>query len=251
MFKVAVIGGDNLVMEMFKNTGGAEVTALENPLKEAENAIKYDLVVFTGGSDVTPWLYGERNKMSNTNLNRDIREVLWYHRFYKTPKVGICRGGQFLFVMNGGRMEQHIEGHGGSHTLAYDVWNPELRENSVTSTHHQHMSHLAEGQTLLAHDPRDGVNEVIWSGASKSLSFQPHPEYNDKACERVFFWYVNKLLKLDFAKKAAAIARQEAAVAMPFVEPGAIAQALRGAGNAGWRLPPVAELEVVEEEDRR
>lgn len=200
MFKVAVIGGDNLVVRMFEETEDAEVTVLNNPINEAERAAKYDLVVFTGGSDVTPWLYGERNTMSHNNLNRDIREMLWYHRFINTNKVGICRGGQFLFTMNGGVMDQHIEGHGESHKLSYQVWDPGYKTNSVTSTHHQHMAKPAGGMSILATAKHDGVNEVVWCGNTKSLCFQPHPEYGDEACRELFFWYLTKLFKMDFMK---------------------------------------------------
>lgn len=198
-YKVAVVGDDNLVVDMFKERN-ADVTVLGNPLKEAQNNHDYNLVVFTGGSDVSPWLYGEKNLASYTNENRDIREVLWYHRFLNTPKVGICRGGQFLFVMNGGKMEQHIEGHGASHQLKYEMWVPEGIGNSVTSTHHQHMAMTNGNQTILAKSRHDNVNEIIWSGYTQSLSFQPHPEYDDLVCRDIFFWHLKKLMKLNFLR---------------------------------------------------
>ncbi len=198
MYKVAIIGHDDLVIRMFRNTDMAEVTVLENPLKEAERPDKYDLVVFTGGSDVTPWLYGEKNTTSHNNLNRDIREVLWFHRFLNTSKVGICRGGQFLFSMSGGIMQQHIEGHGESHKLNFLIWDPMLG-NSVTSTHHQHMAKPRGDMSVLAQAP-DGKNEIIWCANSRSLCFQPHPEYDDEICRKLFFWYLNKLYKMNFTK---------------------------------------------------
>lgn len=205
MYKVAVIGDDALVVKMFEETGNAEVTVLGNPLEQAANAEKFNLVVFTGGSDVTPWLYGEPNLASHTNLNRDIREILWYHRFLDTPKVGICRGGQFLFVMNGGKMEQHIDGHGGNHTLQFQTWDPQVGGRSVTSTHHQHMRYNTPNQSVLATASHDGVNEVVWSGMTRSLSFQPHPEYEDPICRKLFFWYIDKLLKQNYLKKPAVL----------------------------------------------
>lgn len=206
-YKIGIIGEDNLIKNMFEERG-AVVTTLGNPLQEAENKFDFNLVVFTGGSDVSPWLYGEKNTTSYTNQNRDIREVLWYHRFLNTPKVGICRGGQFLFVMNGGKMDQHIDGHGNSHRLKYHLWTPEGLDNSVTSTHHQHMANPHANQSVLASNPRDGVNEIVWSGYSQSLSFQPHPEYEDMVCREIFFWHIKKMFKMNFMKAAAAPAIQ-------------------------------------------
>lgn len=199
MYKIAIIGRDDLVSNMFKATEAVDITVLENPLKEAENADKFDLVVFTGGSDVTPWLYGERNTTSYNNLNRDIREILWFHRFMNTPKVGICRGGQFLFSASGGIMQQHIEGHGEGHKLNFGVWDPGIG-NSVTSTHHQHMAHPRGDMSVLA-TSLDGKNEIVWCASTKSLCFQPHPEYDDEICRKLFFWFVQKIYKLDFKKE--------------------------------------------------
>jgi hypothetical protein len=52
--------------------------------------------------------------------------------------VGICRGGQFLNVMNGGDMWQDVDGHGlaGTH-LAYSMVEELPMPFEVTSTHHQ------------------------------------------------------------------------------------------------------------------
>jgi len=176
---------------MFAETGMAEVRVIENPLKEAEQLPNPDLVVFTGGSDVTPWLYGKANVASANNLNRDIREVLWYHRFYNTHKVGICRGGQFLFTMDGGVMDQDILGHGLSHELVFPNWTPPKGiGRSVTSTHHQHMAVPSPQQIVLATAAHDGKNEIILNQSTNSLSFQPHPEYQNDECKELFFWYL-------------------------------------------------------------
>lgn len=199
MYKVFIVGADHLVERMFAETGLAEIHVIENPLKEAEQLPNPDLVVFTGGSDVTPWLYGKRNTHSANNLNRDIREVLWYHRFYNNRKVGICRGGQFLFTMGGGVMEQDIAGHGLSHDLIFHNWTPPKPIGKfATSTHHQHMAMPSPQQMVLATAAHDGRNEIIWNNTGNSLSFQPHPEYDNQECKELFFWYLKKFMTLDF-----------------------------------------------------
>ena len=79
---------------------------------------KADIVVFGGGSDVNPILYGE-DPLPGT-IYDDQRDAwcmnLWRNSEDKL-KIGICRGGQFLNVKNGGKLWQHEDQHGRSHQL--------------------------------------------------------------------------------------------------------------------------------------
>lgn len=111
--------------------------------KEMKNA---DLVIFTGGEDVYPLLYRQKSlKETNFKTKRDYFELTMFQQALtlKKPMLGICRGSQFLTVMSGGQLIQHVNGHSGSHdiTLLYDPTsksNDELHMK-VTSTHHQMM----------------------------------------------------------------------------------------------------------------
>ena len=63
-----------------------------------------DVMVFTGGPDVTPFLYGQK-KIKGTNCDpiRDLKERQVINSVdVSMPKIGICRGAQFLNVYNGG-----------------------------------------------------------------------------------------------------------------------------------------------------
>jgi putative glutamine amidotransferase len=54
-----------------------------------------DIVLFSGGDDVHPKLYGDRTGMyTSTNLNRDRREIEWFNKAVELNKfiLGICRG---------------------------------------------------------------------------------------------------------------------------------------------------------------
>lgn len=156
-----------------------------------------DLVCFTGGEDVTPSLYGEINLGSQCNWQRDSDEMELYQTCLALgkPFVGICRGGQFLNVMNGGKMIQDVNNHGlwGTHKLSL-LWNNLRIPNEdyrVTSTHHQMMIKGEKGEVIgiaeeatnfKSADP-DFVKpnydtEIVWYPETKSLCFQPHPEYN-------------------------------------------------------------------------
>ena len=127
--KVFVVGHDFGISSMFQQRGW-EASSLEDA----------NLVVFTGGADVDPSLYGEENFASHSTLARDQREKTIYNQALELGKcmAGICRGGQFLNVMNGGKMIQHVDGHatGRDHKLTDRVTG---EEHSVTSTHHQMM----------------------------------------------------------------------------------------------------------------
>lgn len=93
-------------------------------------------VVFTGGEDVDPSVYGEQaNPKTFSNPRRDREEQRYFHAARKAgiPMAGICRGAQFLCAMSGGKLIQHVFNHGGRH----NVYTTSHGIVEVTSTHHQ------------------------------------------------------------------------------------------------------------------
>lgn len=178
-----------------------------------------DLVQFTGGEDVTPELYGERpHPRTFHNPNRDKQEKRIYDqaREMGIPMAGICRGGQFLNVMNGGKMYQDVDNHalGGTHKAHVNGF---IGDVDVTSTHHQmmrpniHTDHIVLMSAKLStrkeymggipigvikqkvkHD--DDVESVYYP-ETHSLCFQPHPEFDrGKDCRAVYFFFINNYL---------------------------------------------------------
>lgn len=165
-----------------------------------------DIVQFIGGADVDPELYGER-KLPSTFIdkNADIRDLkAWNEMGAKQIGIGVCRGGQFLNIMNGGTMWQHVGGHVGTHKAIDVTGLAKDGEIVVTSTHHQMMipSESVPGEVLLYADDlsidhktdskrvHDGIDvEAIWYERTRSLCFQPHPEYKyaSKECTDYFF----------------------------------------------------------------
>ena len=153
-----------------------------------------DIICFTGGADVSPFLYSdEPHRQTSNSPMRDARESMLFLAAQRAGKfmVGICRGGQFLNVMNGGRMYQHVEGHCRPHYIT-DVVSGEVVY--VSSTHHQMMMPAPDGVLIATANeqqsrewfdgpiarrdisPKDGDIEVVYYEAGKSLCFQPHPE---------------------------------------------------------------------------
>lgn len=203
--KVAVVGRD-LSERMFLKRGWKLVDLLggETP----------DLIQFTGGEDIDPSLYGHaKHSSTRSNPKRDAYEASIYHSMVgKTVFAGICRGGQLLNVLNGGKMFQHVDNHGYDH-MALDL--VEGKEVLVTSTHHQMMipgpdsvvlmtaerskvRWLEQEQQIVDREKGDVDVEAIFYPNTKSLCFQPHPEYLDVGQEgqEIYFDYLKNFLNL-------------------------------------------------------
>lgn len=172
-----------------------------------------DVVQFTGGEDVTPRWYGElAHPASMFNEARDKLEKLVYRKAIELglPMAGICRGGQFLNVLNGGRMYQDVDGHAGTHEA--EVFDG--RKLQVSSTHHQMMRPDVDGQVLVSarcSTRREYMfeetvasnltypfndTEVVFYPATKCLCFQPHPEImsKDSDCQNLYFEFLETKL---------------------------------------------------------
>jgi putative glutamine amidotransferase len=70
-----------------------------------------DGIVFTGGSDVDPALYGETpHPTAYIKPERDAAELLFLRAAVDAdlPVLGICRGMQLMTVVYGGRLHQHL-----------------------------------------------------------------------------------------------------------------------------------------------
>lgn len=95
-------------------------------------------VLFTGGEDVTPALYGEEaNPFTYNNLERDMKEKAIFDKISPSQiAIGICRGAQFLCVMNGGKLIQDVRNHAiyGTHPI---IDSATQKVYEITSTHHQ------------------------------------------------------------------------------------------------------------------
>ncbi len=139
MSKVKIlVMGDEMYGRPFEEHG--DVTYISPYDHYVENLVEgYDVVLFTGGEDVSPSYYGEEaHPTTQFNARRDEVERVIYEDclLHGIKMCGICRGSQFLTVMNGGKLVQHIEGHGIYGTHEIDNYREHV---GVTSTHHQMM----------------------------------------------------------------------------------------------------------------
>lgn len=163
------------------------------------NIQEANLLCFTGGEDVSPELYFDKaHPYTYNSIGRDVEEKKIFDQAIKNniPMVGVCRGGQFLNVMSGGRMYQHVEGHTRSHDIT-DLQTGEVLY--VSSTHHQMMMPSSEGILIASSgiggsrewydgeifkkDVSEEDIEVVYYPHSNCLCFQPHPEFTGAVYE--------------------------------------------------------------------
>ncbi len=143
--KVFVVGGNTNYVNFLHN---AELT---DNLEEAR------LVVFTGGADVHPSLYGcMKHPSTCSDRARDEREKAVFDRIDPKRQVvyGCCRGSQFVTVMNGGKLIQDVRNHALS--ITHPITDGK-KIYEITSTHHQMMYPFClkekEDYEILFHTP--------------------------------------------------------------------------------------------------
>ena len=161
-----------------------------------------DLVLFTGGEDVSPEYYGEKiGKFTSINKKRDEKEVNTFYKFKGNSfLLGICRGNQLLTVLSGGKLIQHVEGHCRDHSM---ILNNRMVYN-ITSSHHQMIypfdldkkyyeliaySEYFQSKTYLNGDNKEVElsrnflePEIVYYKNTNSLCIQGHPEWSH--CEK-------------------------------------------------------------------
>lgn len=101
-----------------------------------DNLGEADIVLFTGGADVDPELYNrEKHPHTFSDINRDYAEKEIFDNVREDQLcLGICRGSQFMCVMNGGILVQDCDNHAIGHT--HEITNGS-ESYDITSTHHQ------------------------------------------------------------------------------------------------------------------
>lgn len=205
--KVFVVGGATNYANFLENV------SLVDKLEDA------DVVLFTGGEDVDPSLYGcKKESYTSSNLKRDLAEKAVFEKINPKTQVclGICRGSQFTCVMNGGFLVQHCVGHatGCTHEItdrktAYQItsthhqmqypYNLDKKDYEVLFTSLESLSYVYIGQNI---DPdiilRRGEPEIVLyhkEGLPKCLAVQGHPEMiPDSPVAKMISNLVNRLV---------------------------------------------------------
>lgn len=151
-----------------------------------------EIVCFLGGEDVDPSFYGEEPlRETYFNTARDHHERRVFNEAVEKGKtiVGLCRGMQFIHVMNGGKLWQDVRGHAGT---PHHIVDCETDERVLASSLHHQMCRQFEGCVPIAYsvesavyyrcqgqqhkDPDHNDLEAAIYPKTRSIGFQGHPE---------------------------------------------------------------------------
>jgi putative glutamine amidotransferase len=155
-----------------------------------------DGVMFTGGSDVDPALYGEHpHPTSHVKPERDEAELMLMRAALAAdlPVLGICRGMQLMAVAYGGKLHQHLPDVLG-HNNHRPISGPKFGEHlvrlepgsrchrllgdtvAVNSFHHQGVRDPGR-LSATGWCPEDGLIEAVEDPTKRfTLGVQWHPE---------------------------------------------------------------------------
>lgn len=182
-------------VERVETAGATAVVLPPSAAPDARVLDRLDAVVFAGGADLDPGLYGEPAHPATTGLRpeRDAAELPLMRAALDRdlPVLGICRGMQVLAVVRGGSLEQHLPdvvGHErhrpapgvyGWHdvrlepgSLAHELLGANV---SVPSYHHQGIA--SAGSLTVTGWADDGTPEVVEDPSRRfAVGVLWHPE---------------------------------------------------------------------------
>ena len=189
--------GTDIVRGIVKSLGGQLQTVDD---KHTAYTARMDRLILLGGSDISPFFYGEPIIDSHTpNKQRDVLEWILVRRAMaeNVPIFGICRGHQMLTVAHGGTLWQDIGTgpgcfeHGRQHDLSGVVGGlaDHIPTHQVNSLHHQAVRKLPTSMIACAWSP-DGLIEAVWRPGALGVQWHPELMYpSDKRWGRLFEWW--------------------------------------------------------------
>lgn len=152
------------------------------------------LVIFSGGEDISPAIYGEKNRYSSIQPNRDAIEMaVLKHALPLGKKIlGVCRGHQLVNAGLGGKLVQDIQfelgmSHNSNHELEY------LNKESVVATYFERVNSMHHQGVITVGNGLEPT--TFWNGVYEScesdtiITVQFHPEFMDYNAQS-FFNYI-------------------------------------------------------------
>jgi putative glutamine amidotransferase len=159
-----------------------------------------DGLVFSGGIDIDPSVYGAKRHAATdpAQVHRDEAELAMLARALERdlPVLAVCRGVQLLNVQHGGDLVQHLPeqlGHDGHReTLgAFSVHAVVVKDGSrlasiigprhdtVRSSHHQGLGRIGDGLVATAWAEDGSVEALEDPGRRFAVGVLWHPEMDD------------------------------------------------------------------------
>lgn len=181
--------------------------------RKAETLDKADLVVFGGGSDIDPQIYGGVPVHDTVSFNpsRDSADINLYLEATAKgiPLMGVCRGAQLIWALSGGGMYQDVDGHNNGKHAIWDI-EDNVSIGKVSSVHHQMCAEpKPPGAKILAESSQSHTRwfnslskqegtfiheiEAYFLPHIGAIGFQGHPEYS--GFEEYTMWCMRKINK--------------------------------------------------------
>lgn len=196
--KILVLGHVNMGTGRHEPFDAIFTTADQVDAEAIKQGAEIDALVIWGGEDISPSLYREKPARwcgaGPLPSRRDIveRDACLAAIERGIPLIGVCRGAQLLCALAGGRLLQHVEGHGQQHVMSTHD-----KMNIITNSYHHQMMYPfdVEHKMLAWAEPKrskvyineDDVNdpkmtdkvepEIVWFPKIKGLAIQGHPEF--------------------------------------------------------------------------
>lgn len=187
-----------------------------NPDEIRKKINKGDVILFGGGEDISPKLYGEKSvymTFADGMSVRDLTEKIAFEvaRSQGAKCYGICRGAQILCALSGGKLVQHVSGHGGG---GHFISTRDKERYFTSSAHHQMMwpyglakdryemiavseKNLSNVYMFSPKDIRKEIEhpepEIVYFPETHSLGIQGHPEFMRDDAD--FVGYSRRLLE--------------------------------------------------------
>lgn len=155
-----------------------------------------DALLFPGGGDIAPALFGETNQGSqNIDIELDILQLRIFQAALSQgiPILGICKGMQLINVALGGTLIQHLptachhtspyadvyhETHTAPGSFLHNLYGEAFLTNS---RHHQSVNKLGNKLTPVQWCPMDHCVEALVHETLPILGVQWHPERLDSS----------------------------------------------------------------------
>lgn len=213
--KIVALGSCFGAGELYKDmVEGGLVTIGRLSAKGLDQIQKGDIVLYGGGEDISPSIYGEgESRYAHAPARPSDRDAFEIAAFLRAKMVGaynygICRGAQLLCCLSGGILVQHVNNHSGrNHWISL----PDQPKKYMTSSaHHQMMwpynmapekfkliawadENLSQIYAFNEKDVRSSIGdkkepEVVWFPETKSLCIQGHPEFMSSSRAPLVVW---------------------------------------------------------------
>lgn len=186
----------NNIKNIFSGALKQNTIIIPQAKSENINLNEFDLFVFSGGTDISPWIYKERNRNCYfVDENRDIFEIRLLKYVLKNNKkvFGICRGHQLINAVLGGSLYQDLSeinnlNHISNHEII-EINNGIVPRNFkfTNSLHHQAVKKI--GELLTATTVYKGCIESTEN--EQIITVQFHPEimpYNKRFFKDILNW---------------------------------------------------------------